>query len=282
MSGTATVTKLPRKIAKKIETATLTPERAMELLEFNKLNRPLRQQHVQRIASQIVEGKWKFNGDTIKVAESGDILDGQHRLWAIVEAKKPVDTILVYGIERDAFATIDTIRTTRSASDVVALNGATRHRALIGSALQWLIRWQRKCVMNYKAPEHRVENSDVEVAFANNPMMVKAIERANGLRGIGNPAIIGFFFYVLTNRNPELAERMMTTLENPAGVALSDPYFRLRAYFTNDHHKRKEPIVTIALMIKAANAAHRGAKLGALNWKNQGTRCEEFPTLEVG
>lgn len=197
----------------------LTPETANELLEHNTLNRPLSDRRVKRIAEQILSGKWRYNGDTIKVAASGDVLDGQHRLWAVIEAKKPVETIVVYGIEKEAFSTIDTLRKPRSGSDVLALAGASRYRNIMSSALQWLTRWQRNALEDYKAPKHRVENSDIESAFAENPAMAAAVERAMGLRGFANPSIMGFFYYVLTNRNPTLAERMMTTLEDRPGSA---------------------------------------------------------------
>src|SRR5882724_1512617 len=105
----------------------LTPEEAVRMLEYNHLNRPLNDQHVKRIAAQIIDGKWEFNGDTIKFSEDGDILDGQHRLWAVVEAKMAVETVIVRGIQKKAFATIDTLRKPRGGADILALNGATKH-----------------------------------------------------------------------------------------------------------------------------------------------------------
>lgn len=259
----------------------MTPEKATELLEHNTLNRPLNDQHVQRLSRQITSGKWKFNGDTIKVSDDGAVLDGQHRLWAIVESKRAVETIIVRGIERDAFATIDTLRKPRSGADVLALNGATRYRNITASALQWLIRWQRGCLEDFKAPKNRVENSDIEDAYAAHPGMIRAVERAMQCRGIGNPSVIGFLYYALVNRNAEMAERMMATLTDPASVSVSDPFFRLRVYFTAEHHKRKAPVYTIALAFKAMNAARRGGKIQVLCWKNQGKSAEPFPTLEV-
>jgi hypothetical protein len=264
-----------------VKTILLTPEEATRLLEHNTLNRPLNDQHVKRIASQILSGKWRFNGDTIKISDDNAVLDGQHRLWAVVESKFSIETILVRGIKRDAFATIDTLRKPRSGADVLALNGATRYRQHMSAALQWLIRWQRGTLENYQAPVNRVENSDIELAFENNPGIVRAIERVAHLRGMASPALVGFFYYVLTNRSPELAERMVFTLENPAGVAMNDPFFRLRLYFTSDHLKRKNPIVTIAIMVKAANAAIANREVKQLKWQNQGTTPEEFPKLEV-
>jgi len=259
----------------------VTPEDAAQLLEANGSNRPLNEQHVKRISRQITDGKWRFNGDTIKISSTNDILDGQHRLWAIIEAKMPVETIVVRGIEPDAFSTIDTIRKPRSGSDVLSLIGVTNQRSAISVGLQWLIRWQKKTLENYRAPQNRIENSDIELAYRDNPGIGRAAERASKLRGVFNPGLLTFFYFILTNRNPDLAERLMYTLENPSGIGMDDPFFRLRAYFLNPN-SRKDALVSIALMVKAANAAHKKKEVKVLNWRNQGTFAEPFPTLDVG
>lgn len=253
----------------------------MRLLEYNNLNRPLNEQHVKRIAAQIIGGKWRFNGDTIKLSKDGAILDGQHRLWAIVEAKIAVKTIVVSGVERDAFATIDTLRKPRSGADVLALSGASRHRQYTSAALQWLLRWQRGTIESYKKPINRIENSDIEMMYESNKGIEKAIERVAKLRGLANPSLVAFFYYVLANRSPELAERMVSILEDPARVSMTHPFFRLRMYFAGDHLKRKDPVVSIALMIKAANAANAGQDIKNLVWRSQGSSPEKFPKLEV-
>ena len=263
------------------EVVLVTPELATQLLEANTHNRPLTQSHVDRIAGRIRAGKWRFNGDTIKIAADGDVLDGQHRLWAIIEARIPVETIIVYGIDREAFATIDTVRKMRSHGDTIALNGQKRHRNVIGSALAWLIRWQTGRLEQYKAPTARVENSDIEDAFNEHPGMIRAAEKAMQTRGVANPSLLAFLYYVAVNKNEELADRFIATLVDPAGVGVSDPFFRLRSYFTSDHHKRKDPLVTIALSIKALNAAAAGLKVHTLNWKQQGNAPEPFPKLKI-
>lgn len=267
--------------ANKLEMIKLTPEMATELLEHNTHNRPISDMHVHRIAGQIIAEKWRFNGDTIKLADTGDVLDGQHRCWAVIEAKKSVETIIVRGIERDAFTTIDTVRRSRTGGDTIALSGTARYRNQIASALQWLLRWQSGKIENWNSPENRIENSDIEKAYAEHPQIIRAVERAAGLRPLANVGIVAFIYYILTNRNPELAERMMETLEEPAGVGVSDPFYRLRVYFTADRRQRKEPLTTICLAIKAANSAHKGLKIGGLSWKNQGKTPEAFPKLEV-
>lgn len=275
----AKIVKMPRK-SDKPEIVDLTPEKAMELLEHNTHNRPLSDVHVQRIARQIIHDKWRFNGDTIKVAINGDVLDGQHRLWAIIEAKRAVKTVIVYKIERDAFATIDTVRRLRTGGDVLALNDVTRYRTTVSTALTWLLRWQRGVLLNWKAPINRIENSDIEEANRNHPNIIQAVERATKLRRLVNPGVLGFLYYVISNRNVELAERMMDTLENPARVSLYDPFYKLRSYFEADSQRRKDAVMTIALTIKAANAAYANKDIQALSWRRQGDHPEALPALD--
>lgn len=277
---TANITKFPAK-KDRLQTITLTPELAMQLLERNGLNRPLNEQHVSRIARQIKGGKWRFNGDSIKVADTEDILDGQHRLWAVIESKQAVETVIVYGIEREAFSTIDTLRKPRSGSDVLALVGAHTHRPTIAQAIVWLLRWKRGTLLEFKSPKNRIENSDIEEGYAQNGGIVQAAHRVANLRRLANTSLMAFLYYVIVNRNPELAERMIKTLEYPSAVGINDPFFCLRAYFLSDHQKSKLPLVTIALTIKAANAAHKGQLVKVLNWRNQGDRPEPFPELNI-
>lgn len=265
------------------ERVSLTPELAGHLLEHNKINRPISDGHVQRIARQIIDGKWRFNGDTIKIAESGDVLDGQHRCWAVIEAKQPVDTIIVSGIERDAFATIDTLRKPRSGSDVIALNGQELHRNTIAGTLSWLIRWQRGVLERWREPTNKVENADIEAAFqAHNKGIVRAVERSMTIRRIANPSIMGFVYYIAANQNLELGEQLITALDSPGRLAQTHPFFQLRSYFLNQGPRgRKDPLVTIALTFKALNAAYSGTPVKQLNWKSQGKLTEDFPKLKI-
>jgi hypothetical protein len=85
----------------------MTPEMAKELLGKNTLNfRKPDIARVRRYANDMREGKWVFNGDTVKL--SGEILlDGQHRLLAVVQSGMTVRMLLVSGISHEAGRTID-------------------------------------------------------------------------------------------------------------------------------------------------------------------------------
>lgn len=237
---------------------------------------------MKRITEQILAGKWQYNGDTIKVAKSGDVLDGQHRLWACIEADRSIKTVVVYGIEKEAFATIDTLRKTRSGADILALAGLERHRSLAAGALRWLLLYQRKQIPEHMSPSNKIENSDIEAAYAAHPGIVRAVERCRGLSQLCNRPMIICFYYITANRDADLAERMIATLEDPSQIPMTDPFMLLRLHFTEKRmRKRSRTIDDIALVIKALNAGKKGLKIKTLKWQGQGQKPEPFPDLEI-
>lgn len=59
------------------------PDRAIELLENNKTNRPISKNQVLRYADMMRAGQWQLTPQGITVSENGNLLDGQTRLSAI-------------------------------------------------------------------------------------------------------------------------------------------------------------------------------------------------------
>lgn len=266
----------------KAEPTIVTPALATQLLEMNRHNRPISDLHVKRLADQITRGLWQYNGDTIKIANNKEVLDGQHRLWAVITADKAIETLIVNGVEPEAFTTIDTLRKHRLPSDIVGMCGTTRNRNAIASALQWFVRYENGVLEDYRAPQHRVENEDVKRAFEKNPGIAGSVEQAVRVRGVVNPGVMGFFHYLLSLKNADLADRMIDIFDDPAGVSTRDPFFKLRAHFLDAKRRarRSDALTSIALMIKAANFAKAGQKIDALYWRNQGRSPEAFPVLK--
>ena len=265
-----------------LKTVDMTPAMATKLLEANNLNRPLSQPHVDRIAKQITKGKWRYNGDTIKIAVNHDVLDGQHRLWACILADTSIETAIADNIERDAFSTIDTIRKPRSGADILSLCGLDRHRKIVSGALAWLLRWQRDAFPAVRTPKNKIENSDIEDAYEAHPTMVEAAERARHLRGVMPVSIAAFLYYVFSNKNQELADKFVDAMENPAGMSVSHPFFQYRTWLleSKKQPRQTDPVMVVAHAIKAWNAAQKDKKPKNIYWRGQGPNAEPFPTIE--
>lgn len=73
-----------------IELVEVTPQMAQEWLATNaKNNRDLSKVTVKRYANDMVKGQWMVTGEAIKFDRTGRLIDGQHRLQALIESKVP-------------------------------------------------------------------------------------------------------------------------------------------------------------------------------------------------
>ena len=87
----------------------ITRELAQKWIERNVSNRPVRREHVRSIAAMILRGEWRDDHPgVILFDEDGKLLDGQHRLLAIIEAGIPVMARVECGAKPEVREYIDT------------------------------------------------------------------------------------------------------------------------------------------------------------------------------
>lgn len=109
----------------------ITPEQAAFMLKNNPNNRKLVKSRVEKMAAQMERGAWRPNGSSIVM--SGDVLmDGQHRLSAIVKSGCIIPFVVVRDVEKSAFTTIDTGRS-RSLSDYLGMRNEPYPAILAGA-----------------------------------------------------------------------------------------------------------------------------------------------------
>src|SRR5207249_3305120 len=70
---------------------TITPARAAQWLEANTTNRPLSRAVVRSFAEAMRRGEWLVTHQGIAFDLNSALVDGQHRLAAIIEADLPVE-----------------------------------------------------------------------------------------------------------------------------------------------------------------------------------------------
>lgn len=113
-----------------IQKLLITPSLATAYLEANIKNRPVKQPTVLRYVSDMAAGRWKEDtGELIKISKTGVILDGQHRLMAVVKSKTNVYFHVATGLEDSVFDVLDT-GSMRSGSDVFNINGVKYNSVL--------------------------------------------------------------------------------------------------------------------------------------------------------
>jgi hypothetical protein len=100
----------------------ITPKKAVELLEANTTNRPLSMPVVRAFAEAMKRGDWLVTHQGIAFDTHGVLVDGQHRLAAIIEADVPIEVTVFTEVEPGTFDVLDTGKR-RNAADVLAIEG---------------------------------------------------------------------------------------------------------------------------------------------------------------
>jgi hypothetical protein len=91
----------------RFEVQKVTPEQAEKWLTRNEGNRKLREARAAGLSRAILAGKWSLTHQAIAFSKRGRLLDGQHRLRAIVLARQPVEVVVAYDVPDEAFAYMD-------------------------------------------------------------------------------------------------------------------------------------------------------------------------------
>ena len=86
---------------------TISPQKAREYLDTSNGNRPIGKNDVRLYANAMRKGKWVLNGATICFDTDGHLLDGHHRLLAVIEANVPATFCVLRGLDPDVFPYID-------------------------------------------------------------------------------------------------------------------------------------------------------------------------------
>lgn len=108
----------------------ITPELAEFYLGFNTKNRRLREARSKDHAREMLAGGWiPENPDPIMFALDGTLVNGQHRLRAIVIAGQPQSMLVLRGVGNQVLDTLDTGRA-RTFKDTLRMEGYSNYQEL--------------------------------------------------------------------------------------------------------------------------------------------------------
>jgi hypothetical protein len=240
----------------------LTPAMAAQWLRANKHNRPLTKSHVNFLANELISGNWQFNGSPIVIADDESVLDGQHRLHAVIESGVAMDTLVVYGIAVEAFRTIDTGKN-RSGSDVLALHHPNAGRSLTSTAAT-ASRWSLMISNRRMTSPFKVSNTDLLAHLTAHQQLWHCAETVLGYPKDGRPLSPGpcaALYYHMALKDAERADSFMQRFHTGAGLEMSDAEYILRQQLHRDAHRStaKLPLVVrMRMVIKAWNLVRRG------------------------
>jgi hypothetical protein len=233
-------------------TIKVTPELATQWLnQCNTHNRALANGIVKEYAAQMAAGRWRLNGESIIFTKDKKrLLDGQHRLWACIEADTPFVTVVAEGVPEETFPTIDTGKK-RSPKDVLDIDGLESgdNRAL-GAAATAIIRYQSGSVAgNQVIPKYAI----LEFARAN-PELTDWIKRAKANKGwtTAYASPLAAVMYLASHKYPHKTEEFVEQFTTGENLTIKSPALALRNRLGTE--KRLQTPTKLALIIGAWNA----------------------------
>ena len=126
----------------KFEVMDITPDMAKKILAHrNKNNRPIRYTHLEKLSDAIEKGEWKVTNQGIAFDADGNLIDGQHRLAAILQTRQTVKMMVATNMDAGIFDVVDT-GSKRSTGDALDILGS-EHGRTVSAALKIYICYQK-------------------------------------------------------------------------------------------------------------------------------------------
>lgn len=254
---------------------------ARRMLERNSNNRPIRQARVQQYYEDMISGRWRFNGEPIKLGPDGEVLDGGHRLTAIARTSgQKFPTLVVRGLPRDTQLTMDQ-GAKRTPADQLAISGIRGHNTtLVAAALRVYIPWLEGNLFGDFTKVKISTTRIVEFAIVY-PETVAVAERFTSVasRLKCRPAVACAVLVRLTEVDQAAAAEFVRLWDCGADLPAGSPVLALRQRldYLNRTQVRTNDRDQIGMIVTAWNLWRRGRTVSKLLRPKGGFTADNFP-----
>lgn len=257
----------------------ITPAKAKAFLENNKQNRPLNKKNLDFLKTELTRGNFHTTGDSIKIAENGDLLDGQHRLQAIVETGIAIEMFVVRGLEKKVFKYMDQGKG-RTAGDILAIE-KVENPTQLSSMSRFIMLFQAgkfgASAGKDGAKRTKITNADISAFVSRNKTALQesrlmGYNKDNKLVPAGTLSSLHFIFSKLhTTQANDFCEKIVQGND----LSKTDIIYMLRTILLADLSSRRKmgPQEKIALICKAWNIYRAKKTVLQLKWDVK----EDFP-----
>ncbi len=263
-----------------VEIVTITPDLAKQWIKAAKVrNRRLRDDYVAKLAEAMRRGEFQFNGDAIRWSKSNIILDGQHRLEAIIRSGVSVQQIVVRGLDDDSQVTMDR-QNKRTLGHHLDIMGETNSKTLT-AAVNMAWQWDQGARWNIGRTTAGTPTYEQAYDFLrDHPGIRVSVEVTKPLRSkkVMRESTGALIHWIFSNLNPDACEDFFERLISGAHVDDGDPIFALRERSKDLRSEKLEtPETIVPLACKAWNLYRSGKTVRYLRVRTGGDSPEAFP-----
>lgn len=273
--------KRPKASALNAEVTTISPSVARQWLDTNTHNRPLKARFVERLARDMKNGNWRITGEAIKFSESGQLLDGQHRLAAIVAADVPITSMVIYGLPAETQDYMDA-GIPRKAADVLGLHGIA-NSFNTAAAFRFLIAEKHGRIVS--GGKTSITTAETMAALAKHPRLPLYVPHSGMFpRGISN-ALVGFVRYAASTFLDKADDSAAMTEVLKTGVPAYDGdaihRYREKIIHNRDVEKRVQRHITYETFKFCVNKFFTREPVNVLRWQTEYVPIEGLNTKDL-
>lgn len=235
----------------------IDPETAARWLKKNTKNRKLSDTDINTYARDMAAGNWHLTGEAIKFAPDGRLLDGQHRLRAIIKSGVTITMLVIRNVSADAQSVMDTGKK-RTASDALDIAEHVNTSMLAAAAKIGLALEAEADDADRYSPTH----SEIADWIDANPDIKYACEFARPIarRTDCPPAVVAYTFFMFARIDMFDAAQFWTAAADKVGLKAGDPVIALTNRFAEARRNRERLArrTQISLIVRAWNTRRQG------------------------
>lgn len=253
----------------------ITPAVASSMLENNiDINRSIRSGHLDKLCYDMKNNLWDCeNGETLKFKDAkegskwGVLVDGQHRLTALINTGKTFTLPVLTGVSEDSFATLDS-GSSRTFGDILGQKGFSNKTSLAAGVTTL----EQFYTGNFRTKQ--ISHRRLLKRFQGHEQIAEYANEANNLRKCFKPSEAVFLSYLFNAIAPRKGAAFMSRLAH-GGAGEGEPVHELREKLLNLRIKKPTGLTftpkdyIIGSVFKAWNMHERKSK-------------EVFNMLQVG
>ena len=214
----------------------VTRDIAQRWLNRNTRNRKVNQRKLRKYVRDMAAGNWHFTGDSMKFAPDGTLLDGQHRLLAIVETGATIPVLVVQNILDEAQKHMDT-GAARTAADALSIRGE-QHSSILAAAARLALGMAAELPDPGKYdPTH----AEIEKFVDENPSIHEAAQFASSVarRTDCPPALVAYSYWRMAQVDRADAASFWVAAADKVGLTAGDPVIAMTNRFAESRRNRE-------------------------------------------
>jgi VRR-NUC domain-containing protein len=241
----------------------VTPAIAEGWLTTRHPNRRIVPARVQELAALMRQGAWHLNGESIILDERGTLLDGQHRLSALVQSGTTLPCLVVQGVPVAVQSTLGQA-IQRSRADILAMHGEGNSKTVAG-ALSWLWKYDRGLMGQ---PKRSYATQDTLTVLLHYPGLAASVSWGRSVQRFLPGSLGGMLHWLFHQRDAALAKHVFQRLKDGLELTSDNPLYALRERLIESRTRlpRPQPWVLALWAIRCWNALRNHGGVPTLPW----------------